>query len=415
MKSRVQRFSRQYSTIDVSGFLFENLLSNDYEMNDMCIVDSVIYFCGSHSANGMVWAMIGYMPINTCNVRTHDIQGMSCNTFLTDLAVYKLANGDYNLVALGASLYDPSGYPGIVLDNCPDNLVHYTQQANYSAYAEQFVMEASFSSPTSIPVNYNVKMLGGVQGKEEIDDVVLTDNYVAFVGIRPVGDVSQLTIRRCKRNNVLADFDNYFYFVEDNDYKWLFPKACPMKGDTIGIVMLGDDVGNGYSNKSVVVDLPSQAMISHQHIDNGSEKLIPEDVVYMSTDHILVMVEDCEIGGVVRSVFHNLKPYDASSPYNADCFYESHVGNRCFHSMDRLTDGESFVAMGGDYWIMKVARNTVANASCYVMLRKNVFNKSVFISKQGRYDPIDCIASFDRPIVIPICQIPPLGNDCMVP
>ncbi len=350
--------------INMYGNVIEAKFVGKYEMNDIRLVDDDIFFCGQNTLTRK--GIVGHASVSAIESRIQHIQyqefdmGMSrTSTTMMRLAAYRDQSGMEKVVAIGELNYDnlSSPMPSFLNGSLPGSYrAYFVVGYRYSGGA--LTMEfCKFLCDTS-PNNYF----------ESVDDVVVTDNWLAVVTVNDKG----LTIHRCDKNNVNGTFDNYHsYGISSVEGIY---HCCHMKGDTIALVALDKSpVASVYETHMRCVDLATMTMTQAQGY-SLLDKAEPIEVVYVPDCATLVMLQYQQFpltGWHYAYVFW--KPYKVP-PYTAEVIYES-AGNS-FGSIDRLTS-KYIVASGGNYWVEKDASYNATVSSCYKYAQQQVFSLSI--------------------------------------
>lgn len=389
-------YAKEIAYIRDDGSMRRTSINTRFSMHDMAVTGNYLFLCGKDHLTGN--AVLGSMKISSGAITFHviDIPTPYNGSCFTDIVAYQTSPGVYKVVLLGYSDYYSSGYPCIIENNCPSALSNFVQQPNYSTYTMQFVMEIVTTDPFSTPSTCSIKAVRDRFHNEILHDVVLTDNYVSFIGMKDDQNQRSLTIHRCSRNAVLADFDSYYYYPYASEkYFWLDPIGCQTKEDTLAIAALGDDMGQGYSTQIRLFDLASMDMTVSQMFTYKPFKPFPLDLIYTPSSQTLILLQYAEIPGTIdKTVFYNLKPYNANPTYMIQLHYDNNIGDRSFFSMDRHPDGNHFASSGGDYLFLKKSTITNDNATCYNTLKQLVYNYQPTLKKQATHKFISCTVNF---------------------
>ena len=396
------------SVVDNSGNINSIDMDAGYQVYDMEIVDDYLIMCGRYNA---AKAFIGsvYIPdifTSSATVNYH-VWGSDVSVF-RKMAAFKDQNSDIKVVAVGNISYtalDPPVLPNISL--CPNC---------YSPCPSPYVCGLNFIIETTNPQNYPpgnlnfaFKLTSDNMGSPDfIDDVVVTDNYVVFIGEGYVSGSSCITIHPCSKTNILPDFDNYYYYPTTDEGITGY-MGCHMKKDTIAIASCGNYLAPGWSEFDTrirVIDANSKVMTSSQAFDMNGYKSDPIDLVYVPGKYTLVLLEDIvypAFSGVNNYSFIHLNPYQSFQnnpgtmplnpplpwllPYTAKGFYES-TRSLPFGSMDRTASYNAIVATGGDYWFVKTIPIITNGHNCYNPVSVDVYKLYDITGNYGFYQYI---------------------------
>ena len=377
-----------------NGLIWRTQFDPYFTIHDMATAGNYAFLCGQNTSSGN--AVLGVYQMNG-SLTFHEINLASqySGTCFTDIVAYQTQTGAYKVALLGYSNYCSSGYPGIIQADCPSNLSYFHQYLNYNIHSIQFVMEIDMTAPIISLGTYSIKAVQDKTHDEILHDIVLTDNYVSFIGLKKDLNNKSVTIHRCSRSNVLADFNNYYYYpCASFGYEWLNPIGCHMKKDSLAIVAFGDDMGNGYSSQIRTFDLVSMDMTSSQMFTFNDFKPFPMDLIYTPESHLLVLLQYARIP-TIHTVFYNLEPYNTNPTYTARFHTGYDTSYYSFFSMDRMYDGNYFTSSGGAYLFIKNASVIQDTASCYYAFRQIVLNKAKTIQKIANHNFVQCTVSFN--------------------
>ena len=231
---------------------------------------------------------------------------------------------------------------------------------------------------------------------EFIHDVVVTDNYVAFVGVEP-GSSNAITLHICNKGaNILksdyssmpyqiCDFDKYYTYSLGTSNGNPFYHACALEGDRIAIATQ-DEVSS--SSNSITVrtfDLTTHTMTNAQELHCNSHPDL-KDIAYIPNLHRIVLLYNDFFRQINNNcdIFCTLDPYNINSTYVTQGITDNVFHNK-FSSLDAMMFN-SFISTGGQYGFMADASSFGINARCYLIEDFNVFNHSTIIAAEETYD-----------------------------
>ena len=350
-------------------------LDNGYDqVKDIRIENGVVFFCGANSRTGR--GFIGHVTLTDLqasvpgSIHCYDIDVYGPNilvgssTIMWRLAAYDDGSGMIRVVCLGNAWY-----------NNNDNIYyHYFDVCPYNPYCQStFFVECTYSGVLS---NLKMKVVGTLSRFERADDVVVSDNWLSIVSYYP--DQSEIIIHRCKKNDVVGTFDNFYsYYVPYLDG---VNHCCHMRGDTIAdATLFCFNGGAPYSSRLRIFDLGTMTMTHAQQFDL-LDKAEPLEMAYMSDYATLVSLQyQMYPSGAHHYTFVSWKPY-STTPYNAKLTYENN--DYILMWMDRLTT-KHIVATGGNYWLMKDIISDYSAPNCYTIDQQPVIQLQPSIAIAG--------------------------------
>ena len=380
-----------YTTVCVvnnSGNIHSVDMADGYDVFDMEVVGNYLVMCGRCNTSK---AFIGCLKIpdiftSSTQVNYHIIPGDISN--FSKMAAFVDQNGDIKVVALGTFHYIN---PPSIVSLCGLSGSITTCPSPYTCWLD-FIIETT--NPQNYPLGdlpYDMKFISSELGSPDIiDDIVLTDNYVVFIGQGSMGGSLGLTMHPCPKTSILSNFDNY-YFYPTVDERFDHYTGCHMCADTIAVATRGRYLSSGWSEWDTrirVIDAASHVMTSSQAFDLNDYKSDPIDMVYLKNEKTLVLLEDIKYppaSGVNNYSFIFLNPYQTFSgtptpnpplagypPYTAKGFFES-TRSLPFWSMDRTASQNAIVATGGDYWMLKSIPLITTGNNCYKPISVDVY------------------------------------------
>lgn len=372
--------------VDNSGNIHSVDMADGYDVFDMEVVGNYLVMCGRHNTSE---AFIGSLKIpeiftSSTQVNYHIIPGDISD--FKKMVAFVDQNGDIKVVALGTYHYiNPPSIPPTCCTLCPSPNTCWLD----------FIIETT--NPQNYPLGYlpyNLQFISGGSGSDEIiDDIVLTDNYVVFIGQGSMGGSLGLTMHPCPKTSILPNFGSY-YFYPTVDERFDHYTGCHMSADTIAVATRGRYLESGWSEWDTrirVIDAASHVMTSSQAFDLNDYKSDPIDMVYLKNEKTLVLLEDIKYppaSGVNNYSFIFLNPYHSFRanpdipiiaptipwvlPYTAKGFHEA-TRSLTFWSMDRTASQDAIVATGGDYWILKSVPLITTGNNCYKPISVDVY------------------------------------------
>ena len=236
---------------------------------------------------------------------------------------------------------------------------------------------------------------------EIIHDVVVTDNYVAFVGVVS-GSSDSITLHICNKGyNVLnpnSPYLNYF----NTSYRYSlgtnsgspFYHACALDGDMIAIAT--QDEMSMTSNDITVrtFDLATHTMTNAQNLQCYSHPNL-KDVVYIPNKNRVVLLYNGYFRqtGNYCDIFCTVDPYNVSSNYVLPGITDN-VFHSKFSSLDAM-QGFYFVTTGGKYGFTADASSFSSGIMCYNIEDYNIVSTRII-------SDVICTFSYDchHPIAV---------------
>lgn len=394
--------------VDNSGYIHSVDLDDGYDVFDMEVVGNYLFMCGRHNTSK---AFIGCLKIpdiftSSTRVNYHIIPGDISD--FKKMVAFVDQNSDIKVVALGTFHYIT---PPLILSLC--SISGITSCPPPYTCGLDFIIETT--NPQNYPpgnLPYDMKFItDGTEIPEIIDDIVLTDNYVVFIGQGSMGGNLGLTMHPCPKTSILPNFNDY-YLYPTVDERFDHYTGCHMCADTIAVATRGRYLSSGWSEWDTrirVIDAASHVMTSSQAFDLNDYKSDPIDMVYLKNEKTLVLLEDIKYppaSGVNNYSFIFLNPYQTFSgtptpnpplagypPYSAKGFFES-TRSLPFWSMDRTASHDAIVATGGDYWILKSIPLITPGHNCYKPIVVKIHKLDNIVGIQGHYPYCGCSSVF---------------------
>ena len=288
-----------------------NVISNDaytvplntgYFMNDMCILNDSVFLCGYetdiYAGSNYKIGTIVTMYLNnfyTTNVHvTYFEPSYWMNVDLKRIKQYEYTYATSNRAKL--LLVGDIYYPCDSSTQFPiyDFRHYYTDLNNHSMCMVNAVWEVSYPFYTSFssagPLQKVIRVMNPFEHSEVIHDVVVTDNYVAFVGVAS-GTIDTITLHICSKDSdvlksdytsnpptLMSDFDNYYTYSLGTGSGSPFYHACALDGDMIAIVTQ-DEMSTSSTDITIrTFDLTTHTMTNTQYLQCYSHpelKMLP--------------------------------------------------------------------------------------------------------------------------------------------
>lgn len=385
--------------VDMSGNLNYVDLDPGFSVNDMEINNDYLFMCGQTSSNKGFIAAVYIPDILSGNATVkYNVSTNTCT--LRKMVAYSDTIGTDWVVVIGSEYYT-SNYPTMIENNCAATHLSHFDPCSSSCRMD-FVLLAynpQYHQPTSIthsPTPYTFYIINDKTNPEErLDDIVITKNKVATVGMMYIGGKPYLAVHQWNKARMMTIHtkfqDRYCYPMTGEDLSDLL--CCRMGDDTIAVASHGEYLKPGWSDHDTrirMIDLSTMAMTGSQAYDLEGYKTWVQDMAYIPENHTLVVLEDMKFprGSLTnQSTFLFLEPYNtflgdtttstvivdpslpptppSPVPYMANGFYELMWGGAFFYSIDRVSGDHYFLSTGGDYWMLKDAPVLQSSQNCY--------------------------------------------------
>ncbi|MBP5540762.1 MAG: hypothetical protein J6X88_03845 [Bacteroidales bacterium] len=352
---------------------------DDIRIDDMRILNDTLYLCGMEWTNPPNY-FIGKIDLTTM------VSGNNNNLYYRrilqsidqDMQMKFVVYSDYlnntRLVALGTYRYfshgpnPPAPYPLCPIAPYPPMYTYtlpYEYFPGWTVCQEDFVLECvNPMTATSL----DIKLVNSASKNEHMSDIVVTDNYVAFVGNIFNGDVfDTVTIHRCKKDNVLSTFDNYYYFIPPSVEGTIEYSACALDEDNIALVTTAviDPVIDDFELRVRTVKLSTMTMPTAQRLPVEGKPIQIAQAYLYQVNKTMVHLSDFRFPPGQQ--YHNYTfveflPYKGTA-YHTTAFYEKYI-NKTYESMDVMQDS-CLISTGGNYGFIKDIKHEDATSNCY--------------------------------------------------
>lgn len=296
-----------------SGWIRRAILPNDIFFRDIFIdqATDILYFCGAttmynedepYTGDGIIgWVDLNSFYYSNINIKYYYVS-----------VVGDTLNSVNKLV-----VYNDGGVPHIVAIGERQLLVGNVLQSRYYFLS---CLDVSGISPSCV--------VGSFSNNERYDNVLLTLNYIVFIGYDSSSTVKSVCYRKADPWNFPGPvFDHKHYFVNGNDPITLTLSTSVYKGliATTYLAMSNSDL----ATRVRVIDVDSDNNVSSQeYVVHNVEK--PEGIVYMPFEYPLVLMQKFRTptNGVLNTnfVFLDLYPrysYTATLEYLHKVFFQS--------------------------------------------------------------------------------------------
>lgn len=370
------------------------LLAEGCTVNDMCVVNDSVFLCGSIKIglhpHGCIMAMsldsfyTNNVPV-TYFAPSYWIY-MSCKRikwyeYTNSMSVTRMKfvlTCDVDYACDGSESFPP-----------PDFQYSYTDSNNHDRCKASAVLEIAYPFTHYVnPYDKEMRVIQSHEHPETIHDVAVTENYIAFVGVKS-GTTNEITLHICAKDNSIiysnsyntltSDFDNYYTFSLGTSSGNPFYRACALDDDHIAIVT--QDETSAPSNVLMIrtFDLSTHSMTHTQELSNNTFPYF-KDAAYLPDLQMLVLLFHDRFAptGNNCDIFCLVDPYSSSPSYTQQGMTED-VFQLKFNSLDALTNGY-FISTGGKYGIAAKATSLGTGRRCYKVTPYTIRRRDIISS-----------------------------------
>ena len=365
----------------ISNAVHKVQLSTDYVMNDMCIMNDSVFLCGrryyfGNNVGGCIIAM-NIDSFYTSSVRVEEYSpSYWMNLNLKRIKNFEYVYGSYNLRYAKFLMVADIEYACDGSEPFPTNLFpghFYTDLNDHSRCTANAVVEVSYpftrfvsNSPTIQKV---IRFMNPLNHSEIIHDVVVTDNYVAFVGIE-TETTDYITLHICNRgdnilngNHFTSTFNNYYKYPLGTGNGSPFYHACALDGDNIAIVTQ-DELSTSSNDITIrTFDLTTHTMTNKQYLLCNTHPYF-KDVAYIPDLRRLVLLYH----GYFQSTGNFCDIFCTVDPYGSGSYMLPAITDNVFHikfnSLDAMKGGY-FISTGGKFGLAADASMFAPGKMCY--------------------------------------------------
>ena len=403
-------------------------LDEGYYINDMCIMNDSVFLCGKFYYFQPSIYYIGC--IVTMNLNSFYSSSVMVTRFepsywirmnIKRMKWFDYIFGSYNRKYAKFMVVCDIEYPCDGSEPFPLSSFHeeYGIPNNPSMCLANAVMEVSYPFTPGSSVSYTkqrvLRPMNPNEHTEIIHDVVVTDHYVAYVGIEQ-GSSNAITLHVCnKSQNVLmniypsppyppifCDFDNYYTFPLSSSNGNPFYRACALDGDKIAIATHNEISTSSNSITIRTFDLATHTMSNAQELQCIAQPDL-KDIVYLpKLNKIVLLFYD-----YFRQTSSYCDIFCTVDPYNNTNYTTSGITDKVFYlkfgSLDALTYNY-FITTGGKYGFASDASLWGGGSPCYYMENYNVLALSVIsaVPEYFDYDQYCPTATIDSINSIPV-------------
>ncbi|MBR3488471.1 MAG: hypothetical protein IKH33_04070 [Bacteroidales bacterium] len=365
-------------------------LDAGYLMNDMCIMNDSVFLCGQYINSTTHYGCIVTMNLNAFG------SGSVLTTYFQpsywvrmNLKRIKGFEYTYSSGLQRAKFLLVADIEYACDGSEPFPLYYFSHKYTYpgdpSMCTVNAVLEESY--PFTVTGSYGttqkvLRVTSPYDHIEIIHDVVVTDNYVAFVGLQ-VDSLYKITLHICDKGiNILSsnysavppqlsDFDNYYVYPLGKNIGNPFYRACALGGDKIAIVT--QDEMNTATNEITVrtIDLVTHTMTYSQELYCLSHPDL-KDIAYIPDLQKLVLLQHSFFRPTssYEDIFCLVDPLATSSSYSLPGITDN-VYHYKHGSLDAMKHSY-FISTGGKYGFVSDAGNFSTGNICYNMDSFNI-------------------------------------------
>lgn len=357
-------------------------LDDSVYMNDMCIFNDSVFLCGYDLSYNFFYGCIATMSLNNFYSGSvlvsyfHPSYWMDLNLKRIKGFKYTLSGIEYvRFLLVGEHYYKCDGSSPFPLNMLLANNIHeqyYTDNTDHSTCTVNAVFEVRYPFPNIYTPDNILRFINPTINPEVIHDVVVTDNYVAFVGVEE-GSTNKITLHVCNKSShvlytnapsVISDFDNYYTYSLGTTGGSPFYHACALDRDRIAIAT--QDETSSASTKITIrtFDLLTHTMTHAQDLQCNSAPQL-KDIAYIpDLQKVMLLYHDYfRQTGSFCDVFCTVDPFNVSPSYTQSGMAED-VFHTKYGSLDAMK-AAYFISTGGRFGFMSDAANYITTANCY--------------------------------------------------
>ena len=267
-----------FSIIDsASRTVYSAKVPDFYAIRDLRIVGDTAYCCGSSHDS----AMIAYFDIREIRTKTtvgFNVIRLDKLRMVTRLAAYRNREKcGVGIAAIGEEVRK--------IDN-------YDCAQTHMIWCDNFLSSIFFCKERECDITWSL-----TAQSEKLSDVVVTDDYVAFVGTYT--NTNTLCIRRGDRNGIFTSslIDTVHRFAYAFETIESLPIAEPLERDTLAIAVACEDIPGEHSEQIHLFDLSNMTMYNAQRIKlSDGEKVSVNELVYMRNQRKLLTEVESSVG-----------------------------------------------------------------------------------------------------------------------
>lgn len=339
----------------------------EYEVKDMKLYYNLLYFCGKHGICGFIavanlhdiflyinnpvsppsTTLISYSDISTAPDK-HIVSS------LEKLVVYKKENAQL---------------PYTYINCANEHVVAIGRNETLLAYPEWLCVHIKYNNiplyisltPPSPPPSIDIEIFYDKTSpiNEQLQEVLLTDDYVTFVSYRYSTD--EYILHRCQKYNLYGTFSPIYKYSAPQNEALSLIKGVAMEDNHIALASLSAE-NTSFGIRIRNIDLSSMLMNPSQSLPLEDQKHDVEMAYNKDQQKIVLMMYYLFNGQ--QNYMHSFIEIDpwTSSSYSPDVMYDltlTHY-NSIYHS-----NGYYFIAAAGHSWFRKALPMAVPPSDCF--------------------------------------------------
>ena len=381
---------------------------------DMSITNDTVFLCGSIGNDTNHRGCIVYMNINDLYSSTATVTYYEpsywMKSVIKKIASYKDAASGIKLACVGEFYYrcaQYSPFPGDVPNN--NCQYHYYDPITHPTCTVNFAMAMTIPSPGFYIQSRLFRMINPFEHpNERLHDVVVTDNYVAFVGF-DYGSPRSITLHACPKTNNSTQtpismafagdaFGNYMSYTLNNGGAPSYI-ATALRGDSIIIAATAENASGTNDNIWLrTFELNSMQMTHAQCIPNEDGTKLKDMAYLLDSFNVELLYNGSHDDYNYVDFFCRVNPYNTATTYIAPM---KTLDNEEFYTSIDMLKGEYFVSTGGDFGI--VERSSLQKSQCPKKLKIDIDKTNVL---PGTLLQFDYDQSYPHPGVTTVVESP---------
>lgn len=347
-------------------------LDQDFIGYDMSITNDMVFLCGSRGSDTNHRGCIVYMQIPDfySSIATVNYYEPSfwMKSVIKKIASYQDAAPGIKLACVGEFYYryaQYSPFPGDVpYNNCQ---YHYYDTLTHPACTVNYAMAMTIPSPGYYIQTRLFRMINPFEHPDErLHDVVVTNNYVAFIGF-DYGNPRSITLHACPKTNNSSQtpisqnfasdaFGNYTSYVLNNGGSPLYI-ATALRGDSIAIATTSESASGTHDDIWLrTFELNSMQMTHAQRIPNENSTKLKDMAYLLDTCKVEILYNGSQANYNYVDLFCSVNPYNTATTYTAPL---KTLNNEEYYTSIDMLKGEYFVSTGGDFGIVECASHQI--------------------------------------------------------
>ena len=327
----------------------------DYKVKDMKLYYNLLYFCGEHRSMGFIAVanlndIFSYLTIPNSPSTT--------TIFYTDISIYPYREFVSSLEKLVVYKDADDPFPLYCLNHANEHVVAIGRNKDNPAYPEWHTVHIKYNTlvmgtPPAYPSNYvSIEVLCDISSpsNEQLQEVLLTDDYVALVSYRYSTD--EYILHRCEKYNIANTFPPIYKYNAPQYEALSLIKGVAMEDNHIAVATLAaeDPIAGTFGIRIRNINLATMLMTNSQVLFLGEQKQDVE-MAYNENKRKIVLMMYYLFNGNQYDMhsFFEIDPWTSFS-YQSNAMYDitpTHY-NSIYHS-----NGSYFIAASGNKWFRK--------------------------------------------------------------